>query len=230
MTESQQSASVAALRELGYAVDRRQITVSSVEEDAPAASTVKAGDVIRAVDGRDVSEFAQLISALAAHEPGDEARLTLEREGQQIAAAVRLAAGDDGSARLGVSVVQGYELPIDVSIQIDKIGGPSAGMMFALGIIDALTPADELAGHTIAGTGTIDADGKVGAIGGIEQKMVASRRDGASWFLAPEANCSEVASHVPDGLQVAAVSTLAQARAAMTAIGRDQTDGLAPCH
>ncbi len=102
-------------------------------------------------------------------------------------------------------------------------------MMFALAIIDRLTPDDELDGAVVAGTGTIDVDGTVGQISGIEQKMHGAVRDGATWFLAPESNCGDVVGNVPDGLRVVKVSTLAQARAAITAIGAGTAQDLPTC-
>lgn len=118
---------------------------------------------------------------------------------------------------------------VTVSMHVDDIGGPSAGMMYALGVVDKLTPESETGGVTIAGTGTIDKDGKVGAIGGIQLKMLGAKRDGATWFLAPKDNCSQVAGHVPEGLRDVAVSTLEEAYDALTAIGRGQGDSLPHC-
>ncbi|KAB8288113.1 PDZ/DHR/GLGF domain containing protein [Bifidobacterium avesanii] len=118
---------------------------------------------------------------------------------------------------------------VTVSMHVDDIGGPSAGMMYALGVIDKLTEAQETGGLTVAGTGTIDADGKVGAIGGIQLKMIAAKRDGASWFLAPKDNCSSVVGHVPAGLTDVAVSTLGEAYDALTAIGEGRGGDLPRC-
>src|SRR5690606_33098329 len=112
---------------------------------------------------------------------------------------------------------------------IDDIGGPSAGMMFALGIIDTLTEADETGGVVIAGTGTVDVYGTVGSIGGIRHKLAGAVRDGATWFLAPAGNCGEVVGNVPEGLGVVAVETLAEARAAVEAIGEGRGDTLPSC-
>jgi PDZ domain-containing protein len=92
-------------------------------------------------------------------------------------------------------------------------------MMFALGIVDKLTPGEMTGGERIAGTGTVDSDGTVGPIGGIQQKLVGAEGAGADWFLAPAGNCDEVVGHVPDGLRVVRVETLAQARDAVEAIG-----------
>lgn len=118
---------------------------------------------------------------------------------------------------------------IEASMHIDDIGGPSAGMMYALGVIDKLTPEEETGGKVIAGTGTMNADGKVGEIGGIRLKMLGAKRDGATWFLAPAGNCDEVAGHVPDGLRDVRVSTLSEAYDALVAIGRGKGDDLPHC-
>lgn len=118
---------------------------------------------------------------------------------------------------------------IRVNISIDDVGGPSAGMMYTLGIIDLLTPATETNGLTIAGTGTIDDDGVVGAIGGIRLKMIGAKRDGATWFLAPQVNCDEVVGGVPDGLRDVAVSTLDEAYEAIVAIGKGEGETLPHC-
>lgn len=118
---------------------------------------------------------------------------------------------------------------ITVTMHVDDIGGPSAGMMYALGLIDKLTAADETGGAIIAGTGTMDADGEVGEIGGIRLKMLGAKRDGATWFLAPAGNCDEVVGHVPDGLRDVMVSTLDEAYQALVAIGQGKGDDLPHC-
>lgn len=118
---------------------------------------------------------------------------------------------------------------VNVTMHVDDIGGPSAGMMYALGLIDKLTAANETGGATIAGTGTMDKSGKVGAIGGIRLKMIGAKRDGATWFLAPESNCDEVVGHVPDGLRDVKVATLDEAYQALVAIGEGKGDTLAHC-
>ena len=119
---------------------------------------------------------------------------------------------------IGVFVGGDYEFPIEVRIQLENVGGPSAGMMFALGIIDKLTPGELNGGENVAGTGPISGSGEVGAIGGIRQKMWGAVRSGADWFLAPASNCGEVVGHVPSGLTVFAVATLDDALTALSAI------------
>lgn len=116
-----------------------------------------------------------------------------------------------------------------VKLHVDDIGGPSAGMMYALGIIDKLTPADETGGKTIAGTGTIDKHGTVGRIGGIQLKMLGAKRDGATYFLAPADNCSEVVGHVPSGLRDVKVSNLDEAYKSLVAIGQGKDADLPHC-
>ena len=124
----------------------------------------------------------------------------------------------------------GYDVDgMEASMSVDDIGGPSAGMMYALGLIDKVTPERETGGETVAGTGTIDADGEVGAIGGVRLKMRAALRDGAAWFLAPASNCDEVVGHVPEGLRDVKVSTLQEAYEALVAIGEGHGDSLARC-
>ena len=125
---------------------------------------------------------------------------------------------------LGVDVER-----VDATVKVDQIGGPSAGMMYTLGIIDKLTARDETNGLTIAGTGTIDKEGKVGAIGGIRLKMLGARRDGATWFLAPAANCAEAVGYVPEGLRDVRVSTIDDAYKSLIAIGQGKGDSLPRC-
>ena len=125
---------------------------------------------------------------------------------------------------------RGYDVSgLQFSMRVADIGGPSAGLMYTLGAIDKITPEQETGGLTIAGTGTMDQKGRVGAIGGIQLKMLGARRDGATWFLAPAANCSQVAGHVPQGLRDVRVSTLDEAYKALVAIGHGQGEGLPRC-
>lgn len=134
------------------------------------------------------------------------------------------AAGLAYARKLGANVSDA-----DVSMHIEDIGGPSAGMMYALGLVDKLTPENEANGVTVAGTGTIDKSGKVGAIGGIDLKMIGAQQDGAAWFLAPAENCDEVVGHVPNGLRDVKVSTLEEAYTALVKIGKGEADSLPRC-
>jgi PDZ domain-containing protein len=214
MTDSQTSATAAALAELGIPV---QMSVGSVGRDAPSAATLEAGDVLVSVAGTQVTGYGPLRSALDGVGPGEQVPVVLRRDGTQRTVRVTTTRSDDGRTILGIEPK--FTFPFTVRIQIDDIGGPSAGSMFALGIVDKLTPGDLTGGQSIAGTGEMSPDGTVGAIGGIAEKMVGAREAGARWFLAPADNCDEVVGHVPDGLGVVKVSTLHVARLAVEAIG-----------
>lgn len=133
-------------------------------------------------------------------------------------------------AALAFMADQGMDVSnVKVSMHVEDIGGPSAGMMYTLGVIDKLTEANETGGKVIAGTGTMNAQGEVGAIGGIRLKMLGAKRDGATWFIAPEANCNEVVGHVPEGLTVVKAATLEEAYQALVAIGEGNGSSLAGC-
>ena len=229
MTSSQEDATVAALTDLGYTVPAT-LTVAGTTDGSNAAGKLKNGDVLTSIDGTPIADYQTLVTTLAAVKPGATVTLGIRRGGSTLDVPIVTKPRSDGNgALIGVFIAPTFRFPIDVKIQIDGIGGPSAGMMFALGIVDRLTPTDEANGQDIAGTGTIDVTGAVGAIGGIRQKMVGARRDGATWFLAPKANCGDVVGHVPAGLHVVAVSTLKEAVAAATAIGHGTGAGLPTC-
>ena len=209
MVDSQQEATAAALTELGYDVGAR-LTVHSVVDGAPAEGVLEQGDIILAADGAPVTDITALRDAINAGE-GAPVDLEILRAGQPATVAVTPEEADaDGETtwRIGVTLITEFDFPFDVTIQLNNVGGPSAGMMFALGIIDVLTPEELTGGEHFAGTGTITSDGTVGPIGGIRQKMWGALDEGAQWFLAPEANCDEVVGHVPDGLRVFSVGTL----------------------
>jgi PDZ domain-containing protein len=231
MVDSQQEATAAALTELGYDVGAT-LTVHSFVEDSAAAGVLVEGDAILSADGAEVMDAASL-REIVNEGGGDAVELVIERDGEELTVPVTPKETEvDGETTLllGITLMTQYDFPIDVSIQLNNVGGPSAGMMFALGIIDTLTPEELNGGENVAGTGTITADGTVGPIGGIRQKLWGAQEAGAEWFLAPESNCDEVVGHVPDGLQVFAVETLDDALAALEAVreGGD-VDALPTC-
>ncbi len=228
MVTSQEDATVSALQELGYRVPTT-LTVDGTVPASGADGVVEKGDVVVSVDGAPVTSYLALSTAMDAVRPGADVTLGVRRSG--VAQDLTVRTTDDGTGRaiLGLYIAPTFDFPVDVSIKIDDIGGPSAGTMFALGIIDRLTPADEANGKVIAGTGTMNLTGDVGPIGGIQQKLIGARRDGAQWFLAPASNCNEVVGHVPSGLTVVKISTLHQAREAVIAIGAGKAGSLPGC-
>lgn len=228
MRQSQQAATAAALRELGYEVPTN-IIIRKIVPDSPAEGQLQPEDVIVSANGEPVADAAALQNLVKENGAGQEISFGYLRAGVESQVALTPAAGFAPDPIIGVSFETVYEFPFEVHIQLEDVGGPSAGMMFALGIIDKLTPGAMTGGESIAGTGTVADDGTVGPIGGIRQKLYGADYSGAAWFLAPERNCDEVVGHVPEGLSVFSVATLDDAIAAVEAIASGDTAGLATC-
>jgi PDZ domain-containing protein len=220
MTGSQQLATAAALTTL-HIPYQTLVTVIATVPGYPASKALKAGDVIEAVDGKPVTGQTSLSSMITSHPAGTVLTLTVLRAGKTLTIPVASKASA-GTPVVGVTVQEQYKFPFQVSISVGNIGGPSAGMMFALGIIDKLTPDNLTDGKFIAGTGEITASGQVEPIGGIQQKMVGARSAGATIFLTPAGNCSDTTGAVPAGLRLVKVSTLSQAMSDLEAIKAGQ--------
>jgi PDZ domain-containing protein len=190
MTSSQDAATAAALTQLGY--DVTEAVVSGVEKGSPADGRLRAGDVILTVNDTSTLDSDDVVSAVTAAAAGTPIAFDVRRKGKDVQVDVT-PREVDGHAQVGIQVgTRTTDFPVDVTIGIDPaIGGPSAGLMFSLGIYDTLTKGSLTDGRTIAGTGTIDAGGNVGPIGGIQQKIVGARDAGAELFLVPPDNCDE---------------------------------------
>lgn len=229
MENSQEDAVAAALTELG--IDYGSVlTVADVIDDTPADGVLEAADEILSAGGEPVANVDELRARLGASGVGAEVELGIRRDGvERTVVVVPIASEHDGSPVIGVYVSSVYDFPIEVLIQLENVGGPSAGMMFALGIYDKLTPGELTGGEHIAGTGTIGGGGQVGAIGGIVQKMYGARDAGADWFLAPASNCADVVGHIPAGIEVFSVADLDDAIAAVEAIAADDVADLPRC-
>lgn len=213
---SQTSAETAALKYLGYPV---QVTVSQVTPDGASVGRLEEGDIIDSVDGQPVTSMQKLLELVQSKPAGSTLKVGYTRGETKGTVDITSKAATDGTPRIGVSIKSVQPHPFDLRIKLDKIGGPSAGMMFALGIIDKLKPEDLTHGKIIAGTGTIDDEGNVGPIGGVIQKLYGARGAGATHFLVPQDNCAEAMTSVPSGLTLVKVDTLDQAIAALNAIG-----------
>ncbi|WP_035749276.1 YlbL family protein [Arthrobacter sp. 35W] len=217
MTSSQDTSTAAALNQLGIKYTT-ELTVAQIPAGSASEGKLKVGDVVLAVDGAPVTDLSVIQQALA-DGAGKPVAVRVKRGGAEQDVSVAPTLGDNGKYLLGISLQTVPTFPFEVKFGLQNITGPSAGMMFALAIIDTLTPSDITGGKHFAGTGTIDPQGNVGAIGGIAQKMIGARNSGATVFLAPGANCNDVVGHVPDGLQVVKVDTLTEAYDAVKLIG-----------
>ncbi len=209
---SQSKAVAAAMKHLNIPVVTSP-AVSSVNTGGPSDGKLQPGDVIKTVNGTPVTTREQLVTTVRATKPGTTLKLGVKRKDGDATTDVVVGANpkDPSQGYLGVSLENYYQAPFPIEFSLDGVGGPSAGLMFTLGTIDELTPGDIAGGKDIAGTGTIDPEGKVGAIGGIRQKMIAARGEGATLFLAPRDNCREVVGQEPEGLTVAAVGNVDEA-------------------
>jgi PDZ domain-containing protein len=229
MTESQQSATTAALRQLGIPVTT-SVVVSALTPKSPSTGKLRKGDVVQSVDGRTVDSGTSLRDAITSVPAGQTVHVVVRRDGEPVEADIRtVAASDDGRALIGVTSRDRVSYPFTVQISLKDVGGPSAGLMFALGIVDKLTPGSLTGGRYIAGTGTIDDQGEVGEIGGITQKMAGARRNGATVFLSPAANCAQAEATKPDGLRLVKVDTLAHAVAALDDLRAGRQKRLPSC-
>jgi Lon-like protease len=226
MTQSQQDAITAALLYLHYKPKDEQIAIGDMSSNVPAAAVLRTGDVIIAIDGTNVGTLDQLHSLISARPAGSELTVTIERHGRRIDAKARTYS-DSGRTLLGFTPDLHATFPdVDVKIGIDpnSVGGPSAGLAFTLGIIDKLTPGSLTGGRTVAATGTIDAFGTVGPIGGIQQKIAGATGNGATVFLAPASECAEARAVAPKSLVLVKVDTLTTAVKALQSIAAGRTD------
>jgi PDZ domain-containing protein len=229
MTQSQQSATTAALRQLGIPVQSR-VVVDGLSPGSPSAGKLRKGDVVLSVDGTAVDGGGALRDAITATKAGDTLDLVVRRDGTRMPVSVTtVAATDDGRPVIGISTRDAVTYPFKVEISLKDVGGPSAGLMFALGIVDKLTPGSLTGGRFIAGTGTIDDQGTVGEIGGITQKMAGARQNGATVFLSPVKNCAQAKATKPDGLRLVKVDTLGDAVTALDDLRAGRTADLPHC-
>ena len=243
-SQSQESAKVAALKELGIPV-KSWVIVSTVVKNSPAEGRLHAGDVIKAVDGTAVKQPSDVAKLVTKHKPGQKAVFTVVPAKEQAAAekdhktatrtqdiTITTKTSDDTGAKraiVGISAGTDHTFPFGIDIKLADVSGPSAGLMFSLGIYDKLTPGSLTGGKFVAGTGTIDDTGKVGPIGGIEMKIVGARNKGAQYFLTPADNCAAAAKDTPSGLTLVKVKTIDDALGALKKIRSGDTADLPKC-
>ncbi len=190
-----------------------EVVATAVLADAPAGEFFEPRDAIVMIDGTTITEPGQVVEIVRSKPVGSSFDFEVEREGEADSFTIESAANpaDPDNPYLGVTVGLFFTPDFDIDFTLQDVGGPSAGLMFATGIVDKLTPEDLTAGGHVAGTGTINPDGKVGPVGGIRQKLAGARDAGAELFLMPVRHCAEAEGHVPEGLTVVPVTTLAEA-------------------
>lgn len=223
---SQSAAETAALRELGEPVE---VTVSAVDSDSKAHGELAVDDVITAVEDQAVTSQLKLKGLLetAYQENKDEpVDVTVQRDDEEVSAQItpETADGEVTVAGIELEAVQDDPYGIEMHAEDLGIGGPSAGMIFALAMVEKASGENLTGGEIVAGTGEIDEEGKVGSIGGVSQKVVGAHEDGATVFLTPSANCQSAAANAPDGLKLIKIDTLDDAISAL----RDLQNGQEP--
>ncbi|WP_227983822.1 YlbL family protein [Nocardia spumae] len=208
--ESEDNAELAALNFLKYPT---KVQVRTVADNGPAKEALRKGDELMSVNGKPITTSKDVVEAVQGAAPGTTVALVIRREGAEQTVEVKLAARPDDSSKgyLGITPEEVPAGPLQVDFNLADIGGPSAGLMFSLALVDKLSPGELNGGRFVAGTGTIDPQGKVGPIGGIQYKMIAARDAGAETFLVPADNCNEARQRTPDGLKLVKVDTLAGA-------------------
>ncbi|MEU6645856.1 PDZ domain-containing protein [Saccharomonospora sp. NPDC046836] len=206
--DSQSNAEVAALRRLGYPV---KVIVQQVVSGSPADKVLTPGDRLLEVNGRRITNQDDVLTALEGTRPGQTVSLKVQSDGKpERTDTITLGQHPDGQPQgfVGMQAVDRADVPFQVNIALEDVGGPSAGLMFALAIVDRMTPENLVAGEDVAGTGQITSKGQVVEIGGISFKLVAAREAGATAFLVPAGNCAEAVASAPEGLKLIKVSDL----------------------
>lgn len=220
MEDSQTRAIAVALGELGYQMAPAGVVIVEVLDDKPAAEVLEVGDLLVSIAGRPVEELGDVTGALEGFEPGDEVEFEIIREGSDEVVLVELVErGDEmGGPMIGITLHEQLEPPFPLRIEAGAVGGPSAGMMHTLAIIDTLTPGELTKGQIVAGTGTINGDGSVGNIGGVRQKVVGAQAAGAAYVLVPAGNYEEALTAEVAGIQIVPVGSLTEALAFFDAL------------
>ena len=225
MQQSQKTAAAVVLSRLGYRIRIRlpRVVVDGVLRKAPAAKVLKPGDQLVAVDGRPVHSLGRLRQLIASHSPGDAVRISFRRPGRTATATVRTIRSleDRRAAAIGILVgEQGAfigKLPVRVRINTAGVGGPSAGLAFALALMEELGNNVDR-GHKVAATGELELDGSVLPIGAVKQKTIGARQAGVDVFLVPAGSNARVARRYANGLRVIPVQSFPQALHALATL------------
>lgn len=217
MANSKNEAIAAALLSLDFEVPSR-LRIVEVQPDSASEGVLEPDDMIVTLNGETFADVSSMREEIGRNGTEQPVTIVVERAGETLELELLPKLSEDGAPIIGVIIQGEYEFPFAVDIQLQNVGGPSAGMMFALGIVDKLTEGSLTGGAHVAGTGTITSSGEVGPIGGIQQKMYGARDAGARYFFAPSTNCGEVVGNIPEGLTVISVETLDDALTALSTI------------
>lgn len=231
LSRSQDASRVAALRAVGLTVPET-VVVEEVVPDSPAQGVLRKGDVFLKVDGKKTGDVNAVAEAIAARKPGDSVEVRVERKGKphDLTLITTEHPSDPTRARVGISIGTKFEFPIEIENHIgDRVGGPSAGLMFALGMYDQLTPGPLTGGMNVAGTGTIAPSGEVGAVGGVSQKMAGAEAAGATVFLVPAENCGEAITARKFDMTVVKATTLEDAISSIEALSKNPKAKVPSC-
>lgn len=203
----------AALTHLGYEMVPFEVSVNEVFEGFPAFGLLQAGDIILEVEGATISSRDDILAQMGGKAPGDSLEVVVLRGGEELALTVGLGQNPDDPERpmIGVLLDQSVRPPFEVFIRTGNVGGPSAGMMHTLAIIDNLTEGELTRGHVIAGTGTMHPDFNVGPIGGVRQKVVAAEAAGAQYILVPVSNYEAALTAPRSRIEIVPIATLQEA-------------------
>jgi PDZ domain-containing protein len=212
MENSQQEAVAAAFSYLDVSYSSF-VRVEGVVEGGPSEGVIEVGDVIVGAGGVPVGDVTELRALIADNGVQSPITLVIERSGEEktIQVIPRMSDGPQPIPAIGVLVSGRYDFPIPVDIQLENVGGPSAGLVFAIGVAEKLTPEEIVPPGVFAGSGTITAAGEVGSVGGVRHKAYGAANAGARIFFIPEANCDQVRGVVIDGMDIVPVSTLDEA-------------------
>lgn len=231
MASSQLTSEAAALTAAGYDVTE-VVTVTSVADDGPSEGRLEVGDHLLSVNGTPVTGTDQAVELVSGSKPGSVVELGIRRDGKERTVEVtsQTSPDDSSKARIGVSLGTDLELPFTIKNNLgDSIGGPSAGLVFAVALYDKLTPGELLDGATVAGTGSISASGEVGPIGGVQQKLAGASEAGATVFLVPSGNCAEAAAADDFGMRLVKVATFDDAVDALEKLSDDPKAKVPTC-
>lgn len=221
MDQSKENAIAVALERVSSdsLIQSDGVEVMELIEGAPAATVLEPGDIITAVEGTSINVAQDIGELLADKRPGDVIELSILRGSENLDVSVELTSATDDPTRTLVGILaQTVNPQYPVDINSSNVGGPSAGLMYTLGIIDLLTPGELTHGHVVAGTGTMSPDGSVGGIGGIRQKVVAAEAAGAEIMLVPETNYDEALTAPRESMELVAIGSVDDALAVLAAL------------